>query len=105
MVELATPRQVGQGEAAQLQVTTGRLPSGGRLIVMTPQGEILGAVTTFSQVLGSSSTTAAIPVPRSAISGNRVPLKLQVLEPGQPPRSPRPEEVTHLDLVLVPASE
>jgi hypothetical protein len=52
---------------------------------------------------GSRSTTATVPVPRSAIVDGRLRLRLQVLEPGAPPRAPRPGEVQRLE--LVPRSE
>src|SRR4051794_4307644 len=86
MVELATPRPLGRGEAVQLQVTTGSLPRGARLRVMTQEGEILGAVTPFGQELRRGSTTATVPIPPSAISDERLRLRLEVLEPGAPPR-------------------
>jgi len=44
-----------------------------------------------------------VPVPRSAIAGGRLRLRLQVLEPRAPPRAPRPGEVQRLE--LVPRSE
>jgi hypothetical protein len=106
MVELAAPRDVGQGEAVQLQITAGPLTRGARLTIATEQGKLLGAVAPFGQELGrSSSTTATVPVPRSAIEEGRVRLRLQVLEPGSHPRPPRPEEVQRLDLVLVPHAD
>jgi len=52
---------------------------------------------------GSRSTTATVPVPRSAIVDGRLRLRVQVLEPGVPPRPPRPGEVQRLE--LVPRSE
>jgi hypothetical protein len=105
IVELATPRPPGHGEAVQLQVTTGPLPQGARLTVVTEEGEILGAVAPFGRPHDRGSTTATVPVPRSAVGDGRLRLRLEVIEPGAPPRPPRPDEVKRLDLVLVPQGE
>ena len=103
IVELAPPRPLGRGEAVQLQVTTGPLPEGARLAIVTERGEILGAVTPFGRP--RERVTATVPVPQSALVDGHLRLRLEVLEPGAPPRPPRPEEIERLDLVLVPQSE
>src|SRR2546430_7938693 len=51
--------------ALPISVTTGALPPGARLALSTENGEILGAVAPYAP--GSRSTTATVPVPRSAI--------------------------------------
>src|SRR5262245_65626398 len=101
VIELAAPRAAAVSEAVELAVTTGALPRGARLALSTENGEILGAVAPYAP--GSRSTTATVPVPRSAIVDGRLRLRLQVLEPGAPPRAPRPGEVQRLE--LVPRSE
>ena len=103
VVELAMPRDLREDEVVDLQVTAGPLPRGVRLAVATEQGEILGAVAPFGQELTHGSTTATIPVPRAAIVGGRVRLRLQVIRSGGSPRPPRPDEVG--SLVLVPRAE
>lgn len=104
MIELSAPRSPGRGESIEIQITTGPLPPGARLILMTEQGEVLGAVTPFG-LPGSGSSTATVPVPRTAMVDGRLRLRLQVIEPGASPRAPRAEEVQGADLVLVPRSE
>ena len=101
VIELAAPRAAAGSESVELAVTTGALPRGARLALSTESGEILGAVAPYAP--GSRSTTATVPVPRSAIVDGRLRLRLQVLEPGAPPRPPRPGEVQRLE--LVPRSE
>jgi hypothetical protein len=101
VIELAAPRAAAGGESVELAVTTGALPRGARLALSTENGEILGAVTPYAP--GLRSTTATVPVPRSAIVDGRLRLRVQVLEPGAPPRPPRPGEVQRLE--LVPRSE
>jgi hypothetical protein len=103
ILELAAPRPIGRGESVELQITTGPLPRGARLALSTENGEVLGAVAPYPP--GRPSNTASVPVPRSAMVDGRLRLRLQVLEPGAPPRPPRPGEVQRLDLVVVPRSE
>jgi hypothetical protein len=101
VIELAAPRAAAGSESVELAVTTGGLPPGARLALSTENGEILGAVAPYAP--GSRSCTATVPVPRSAIVDGRLRLRVEVLEPGAPPRPPRPGEVQRLE--LVPRSE
>jgi hypothetical protein len=103
MIELALPRPLGRGESVQVQITTGPLPRGARVELFTENGEILGAVTPYPP--GRPSNTATVPIPRSAMVDGHLRLRLQMLEPDAPPRTPRPGEVQRLDLVVVPRSE
>jgi hypothetical protein len=103
IIELAAPRPAGPGESVQIQITTGRLPRGARLALLTENGEILGAMAPYPP--GRLSNMATVPVPRSAIVDGHLRLRLQVLEPDAPPRPPRPGEVQRLDLVVVPRNE
>jgi hypothetical protein len=103
MIELAAPRPAGRGESVELQITTGPLPHGARLALLTESGEVLGAVAPYPP--GRPSNTATIPVPRSALVDGHLRLRLEVLEPDAPPRPPRPGEVQRLNLVVVPRSE
>ena len=101
VIELAAPRAAAGSQSVALAVTTGALPPGARLALSTENGEILGAVAPYAP--GSRSTTATVPVPRSAIVDGRLRLRVEVLEPGAPPRPPRPGEVQRLE--LMPRSE
>jgi hypothetical protein len=101
VIELAAPRAAAGSESVELAVTTGGLPPGARLALSTENGEILGAVAPYAP--GSRSSTATVPVPRSAIVDGRLRLRVEVLEPGAPPRPPRPGEVQRLE--LMPRSE
>ena len=103
VIELTVPRPVGGAEAVEVQVTTGLLPRGARLALFTENGEVLGAVTPYPP--DRPSDRATVPVPRSAMVDGHLRLRLQVLEPGAPPRPPRPGEVQRLDLVVAPRSE
>jgi hypothetical protein len=100
IIELAAPRPAGPGESVQIQITTGPLPRGARLALLTENGEILGAMAPYPP--GRLSNMATVPVPQSAIVDGHLRLRLQVLEPDAPPRPPRPGEIQRLDLVVVP---
>jgi len=101
VIELAAPPAAAGSQSVELAVTTGALPRGARLALSTESGEILGAVAPYAP--GSRSTTATVPVPRSAIVDDRLRLRVEVLEPGAPPRPPRPGEIQRLE--LMPRSE
>src|SRR5262249_46769146 len=97
MIDLAAPPAAARGQSVELAVTTGSLPPGARLALSTEDGETLGAAAPY--VPGARSTTATVPVPRSAIVGGRLRLRVQALEPSAPPRPPRPGESQLLDPV------
>lgn len=99
-IELVAPRSPSRGDGVEIQITTGQLPRGGRLIVSTEQGKILGAVDPFGPPTGSS--TATVPIPNSAVAGRSVRLRLQVMAPGVSPRPPRPDEVRGVEVLVVP---
>jgi hypothetical protein len=99
MIELSAPRAPRAGESVEIQITTGPLPRGARIIVMNEHGETLGVVTPFNVPGTASGTTATVPVPRTAMADGRLRLRLQLIEQGVAPRAPRPGEV-QLTLVL-----
>jgi hypothetical protein len=101
-MDIVVPRPAAGGEAMQLQIRTGQLPTRARLAVTTENGVILGTVSSFPQ--GSRSASATIPVPPSALSDGHLRLRIQVQQPAEPPRAPRPGEVERVDLVIVPQS-
>ena len=103
MIELAAPPPAGGSESVELQITTGPLPRGARLTLSTEDGEPLGAVAPYPP--GRESTTATVPIPPSTIVEGRLRLRLEMLEPGAPPRPPRSGEVQRLNLVVTPRSE
>ena len=64
MVELSAPSALRPGDSIEVQIATGPLPRGSRLVVMTEQGETLGVVTPFNVPGTRSGTTATVPVRR-----------------------------------------
>ncbi len=104
VVELAPPRQVAEGEAIEVQITAASLPRGSVLTVSSESGQVLGSVSPFGQGFTRGPSTATVPVPRSALVAGRVRLRIQVREPGKPPRPPQESEIQKVELVLVPNS-
>src|SRR5271154_6302920 len=79
MIELAAPPSAGRGETVELQVSTGQLPRGARLVISDENGKVLGAVAPFPP--GLRTNTATVPVPQSTVADGRVRLNVQVVEP------------------------
>lgn len=102
VIELTAPRMPGPDDGVEVQITAGRLPPGARIELMAEQGESYGALAPFGPA--RNTTTATVPIPRSALVNGRLRLRLRVIEPGAPPRAPRPEEIESLNLVLAPQS-
>ena len=82
MIELSAPSALRSDESVELQITTGPLARGARLVVMTEQGEILGVLTPFNVPGTGTSNTATVPVPRTAMADGRLRLRLQLIEQG-----------------------
>jgi hypothetical protein len=93
MIELSAPSAFRSGESVELQITTGPLARGARLVVMTEQGKVLGVVTPFNVPGTGTGNTATVPVPPTAMADGRLRLRLQLIEQGAAPRAPRADEV------------
>jgi hypothetical protein len=102
VIELTAPRMPRPDDGVEVQITAGRLPPGARIELMAEQGESYGALAPFGPARGT--TTATVPIPRPALVNGRLRLRLRIIEPGAPPRAPRPDEIKSLNLVLVPQS-
>ena len=104
--DLVAPRQPASGETVELRITTGPLPPGAKIVAMTGQGEVLGAIVPYA-LPGQGKdkdrgSTATIAVPPTALVDRRLHLQLQLVEPGKPPRAPDAGEVRGVRLVLPP---
>ena len=105
VIELSAPRALTSSDAVEIQIATGALPAGARLVVMTEQGEVIGAITPYGIPGTPASSTATIPVPPTALVDRRLRLQLQVVQPGTSPRAPHADEVRRIDLIVAPRKE
>ncbi|MEO8992379.1 MAG: hypothetical protein ABI284_05250 [Nitrosospira sp.] len=104
IVELELARPATSREAIWIQVHAGALPRGTEIRVSTSKGVLLGTVSPFGGPQGPEAVTYIIPLPQTALVGNRVQLRLEVDEPGAPVRAPRSGEVESINLIHVPIS-
>ena len=105
VIELTAPRALRSDEGTEVQLTAGRLPRGARLQLTNDKGEFYGALAPFGPMRDrAGTTTATIPIPRSALVDGRVRVRVRVLEPGAAPRAPHPDEVRNVSLVVAPQS-
>ena len=100
--ELTASRQPAGGETIELQIATGPLPRGAKIVAMTGQGEVLGAIVPYALPGRDKGSTATIAVPPRALVDRHLHLQLQLVEPGKPPRAPSADEVRGVNLVLSP---
>lgn len=106
MIELTLPRPATSEEAVWVQVRARILPRGTEIRISTPDGTLLGTVSPYgASAHDRQAATYTIPLPENAIVDDRVQLRLEVDEPGQPPRAPRPVEVESVNLIYVPISD
>jgi hypothetical protein len=105
-IELALPRRAADGEAVWAQVRAGKLPRGAQIIVSTAAGAPLGSVSPFGlRSGGRQSANYSISLPKSALTSDRVTLRLQVAPAGGAVRAPQPGEVESVTLIYVPVSK
>jgi len=89
---LALPHPVHTGERVILQVSVGTLPKGTEIVVTTPSGELLGAVSPFGT---TGPAIYQLPVPNTTRA-----MRLVVRRFGVSPRPPNAQELTGLKLVV-----
>jgi|GEM_PF-5476529 len=104
--DLTASRQPAGGETIELQIATGPLPPGAKVVAMTAEGEVLGAIVPYAlpgkEKAKDKGSTATIAVPRRALVEQHLHLQLQLVERGKPPRAPDQDEVRGVHLVLPP---
>ncbi|MBR0795778.1 hypothetical protein JQ615_10290 [Bradyrhizobium jicamae] len=100
--DLSASRQPSNGETIELQIVTGPLPPGAKVVAMTAQGQALGAIVPYALPGRDKGSTVTIAVPPTALVDQHLHLQLQLVEPGKPPRAPDKDEVRGVNLVLSP---
>jgi hypothetical protein len=101
-IVLDLPRAPAAEEAVWLNVRVGALARGARILVMSDDGTLLGAISPFAVVPGQEAGTYTIPLPESAVREGRVAVRLVVEGPRKATRPPMESEVENVGLVYVP---
>jgi hypothetical protein len=102
MTELLAPRDPGPNEAVRLKVITGPLPFGGRLVVKTEQGDIVGSIMTYGVPGPNDTRSETFPVQSRNVVNKRLRLQVLIEAPGAMTRAATPEEIRGLDVMIVP---
>ena len=100
LFELSASREPAGDETIEVQIATGPLPAGAKIVVTTEQGEVLGAIVPYGLAGNAKGSTASIPVPPTVLVDRHVRLQLQVVQQGRPPRAPTTDEVRRVSLVI-----
>lgn len=102
ITELVAPRDPGEKDVVRVRVETGPLPFGARLVVKTEQGDVLGSISSYGVSGPNDTRSASFPLPARAVVHRRVRLQVQIEAPGAMTRSATPDEITRLDIVILP---
>ncbi|MGJ5067553.1 hypothetical protein [Bradyrhizobium oligotrophicum] len=100
-VDLVVPRSLDASDAAVVEISLGALGRGQEVTVTTASGMPLGTISPFGLRTGAEGGTYALPVPKEAIEGGRLSIRLSISQPGGS-RAPTPQEVRGITLKLAP---
>jgi hypothetical protein len=100
---LTLPRPPAANEAVWLSVRVGVLRRGAKVLVLSDDGAILGAISPFALRPGREAGTYTIPLPDPAVRQGRVAVRL-VVEEGGVTRPATGGEVEDVALVYVPVT-
>lgn len=104
VLTLTLPRKPAPDESLALRLSVGVLPRGARVVAQTLDGEIVGTVSPFGVRPDRKAGVYTIPVPAKAIAGDRVTLRLHVLEKGvEAGGPPAKAEIEGAKLAFMPA--
>lgn len=100
-VVLTVPRAPAADEALWLNVRLGVLERGARVLVLSDDGKLLGAISPFAIVPGQKAGTYTIPLPESSVREGRVAVRVVVEEAERVTRPSRRGEVEDVALEYV----
>jgi hypothetical protein len=101
---LTLPRPPAAQEAVWLSVRVGVLQRGARVLVLSDEGTLLGAISPFAIAPGKEAGTYTIPLPENSVRDGRVVVRLVVEDNQHAPRPPAGGEVEDVGLVYVPVT-
>jgi len=101
---LTLPRPPAAQEAVWLSVRVGVLQRGARVLVLSDDGTLLGAISPFAIPPGKEAGTYTIPLPQNFVRDGRVVVRLVVEEREHATRPATGGEVEDVGLVYVPVT-
>ena len=101
---LTLPRPPAAQEAVWLSVRVGVLQRGARVLVLSDEGTLLGAISPFAILPGKEAGTYTIPLPENSVRDGRVVVRLVVEDREHPTRPATGSEVEDVGLVYVPVT-
>jgi len=105
VIDLALPRPPTATEDVWLKLRVGPLARGEEIRVSTIDGILVGTVSSFGAPQNQGSATYTIPLPKGAIVGGGVRLRLEVDRPDSSIRAAKPNDIEDAHLVYVPSGK
>ena len=95
-VTLTLPHELREGEMVWVNVKVGDIERGADVEIRTEAGELLGVVSPYAIRARHPAGVYPLPVPATAISKNRVVLRLVLNDYQRPKRAPTSKEVPEI---------
>jgi hypothetical protein len=95
-VVLTLPHELHAGEMAWLEVKVGVIERGADVAIKTEEGDLLGVISPYAIRTGHPAGIYTVPVPVTAISKNRVVLRIVFDDYQRPKRAPTSKEVPEI---------
>ena len=99
VVNLVLPRSLNENEGVAVELKLGVLARGAEIQVETTSGRMLGVISPYGVRAGNEAGTYTVPVPRDAISNQRVSLRI-TLNNNRGKRAPTSKEVRSVRLQI-----
>jgi hypothetical protein len=99
VVDLVLPRSLSENESVVVEVKLGVLPRGAEILVETTSGRMLGVISPYGIRPGNEAGTYTVPVPRDAISNERISLRI-TLSHNHSKRTPTTQELRTVQLII-----
>jgi hypothetical protein len=102
---LTLPHPPAAGGVAWLQVRVGAIGRGQQIDVTTETGRRLGTISPFGVRSGEAAGTYTLPVPADAIHDGKLSVRVTISRAGTAPRTPTPEELRSVKLIVPGAGQ
>jgi hypothetical protein len=99
VVNLVLPRSLSENEGVVAELKLGVLARGAEIQVETTSGRMLGVISPYGIRSGNEAGTYTVPVPRDAISNQRISLRI-TLSHNHRKRAPTTKEVRTVRLQI-----